>query len=77
MNRRERRWEWSLSKIEFRGHGPRTHWRSMWRAAWASYKVGGETVNVTRKGSVLRCYDRGQERRRHDAAVRRAREALA
>ena len=77
MTRHDRRQQWSISKVEYRGHGPRTAWRAEHRAAWSSYREGGETANVTRKGSVLRCYDRGQERRRHDAAVRKAREALA
>ena len=87
MNRHGRRWHWSLSKADHRmpatavcrryGLNNRSQWRTNWRASWSTYRVGGEAVNVTRKGSVLRCYDRGQERRRHDAAVRRAREALA
>ncbi len=77
MNRRDRRRTWSLDKVSFRGVGPRTHWRDMWRQSWSSYKVGGETAGRIRKGSVLRLYDRAEERRRHDAAVRRAREAVA
>lgn len=71
MNRHARRDAWRLAKSEFRGVGHRTHWRDMWRQAWASYKVGPEG-HGTRVASWWPVSGRAIRARRAAARAKRA-----